>query len=71
MDAFKGIVDFAKQQLDCIECQKQQKILNADISKLKNFVNRYKPNAMKYLKNRDGYEQFQKDFKEWDDLMRL
>jgi hypothetical protein len=71
MDVFKGISDFAQQQIDCIECRKYQKILNNQITTLKNFVAKHKPNRLDYPKSPDGSRRFNEDFKVWDDLMRL
>lgn len=65
------IDEMARDQLDKIDCQKNQKILNAQISILKDYLKRYKPSRMDYPKSQEGSRRFEKDFKEWDDLMRL
>lgn len=45
--------------------------LNDDIVKLKNFVAKHKPQHSSYKKTIEAHKQYEKDFKEWDDLMRL
>lgn len=71
MDMFDGITKFAQDQIDCIECNKQQKLLNEDIIKLKNFVSRFKPNPHTYKRDFAGAKKYKEDFEEWDKLMRL
>jgi hypothetical protein len=71
MDVFEGITKFAQDQVNCIECRKSQARLNADITKLKNFVNRYKPNPYSYNKSIEAKRKYEKDLKEWNDLMML
>jgi len=71
MDVFDGITKFAQDQIDCIECKKSQARLNSDIVKLKNFVNRYKPNPHSYRKSIEAHRQYEMDLKEWNDLMML
>lgn len=45
-----------------VDLMQTQKMLNADIVKLKNFVSRYKPNVLSYMKSQAGYQQWKKDF---------
>lgn len=63
MDVFAGTAQFAQDQIDCIECKKQQKVLNEDIVKLKNFVNRYKPNQYSYKRDLAGLKNTRKTLK--------
>lgn len=53
------------------EEEKSIKRLNEDITKLKNFIAKHKPNPYTYNKSIEARRQYEKDFKEWDDLMRL
>lgn len=54
-----------------VDLMMTRKRLNADIVKLKNFVSRHKPNPNAYRKSIEAHRQYEKDFKEWDELMRL
>jgi hypothetical protein len=62
--------DFHQNKLT-VDLMIAQKTLNEDIVKLKNFVARYKPNPYDYKKSIEAHRQYEKDLKEWDDLMRL
>jgi hypothetical protein len=70
MDVFEGITKLAQDQIDCIECKKSQSRLNSDIVKLKNFVNRHKPSPYG-KKTIEAHQQYEKELKEWNDLMML
>jgi hypothetical protein len=45
-------------------------ILNGDIVKLKNFVAKHKPHPH-HAKTIEAQRQYERDLKEWDELMRL
>lgn len=57
--------------LEELDFETSIKRLNNDIVKLKNFVAKHKPNPYRYNKSIEAHRQYEKDLKEWDDLMRL